>query len=75
MVRSHEFTIDLPGEGTYIIRLLEGVQIETLEGAAVGRWPYFDRHRRRAIHGPALPGHRGAARRRRSHRVHIRSGR
>ena len=42
MERGHEFTVDVPGEGTYIIRLLEGVQIQTVDGGAVGRWPDFD---------------------------------
>ena len=40
--RGHEFTVDLPGEGTYIIKLLEGVQIEKSNDAAIGRWPAFD---------------------------------
>jgi thioredoxin len=42
MERGHEFTVDLPGEGTYIIKLLEGVQIEKTDGTAIGRWPAFD---------------------------------
>jgi thioredoxin len=42
MERGHEFTVDLPGEGTYIIKLLEGVQIEESDGTAIGRWPAFD---------------------------------
>jgi thioredoxin len=41
-VRGHEFTVDLPGEGTYTIKLLEGVQIEKSDGTAIGRWPAFD---------------------------------
>ena len=42
MERGHEFTADLPGDATYIIRLLEGVQIENRGGTAIGRWPAFD---------------------------------
>ena len=42
MKRGHEFTIELPGEGTYIIKLLEGVRIEQTDGPAIGRWPAFD---------------------------------
>src|SRR6478736_1051365 len=41
MERGHEFTINLPGEGTYVINLLEGVQIEQ-RGTTIGRWPVFD---------------------------------
>ena len=42
MERDHEFTIDLPGEGTYVVKLLEGVQIEQRHGTTGGRWPAFD---------------------------------
>jgi thioredoxin len=42
MERSHEFTITVPGEGTYVIKLLEGVEIEQRDGAMIGRWPAFD---------------------------------
>jgi thioredoxin len=42
MQRDHEFTINLPGEGTYVIKLLEGVQLEQRDGAAIGRWPAVD---------------------------------
>jgi hypothetical protein len=42
MERGHEFTINLRGAGTYIIRLLEGVQIEMAEGTTIGRSPAFD---------------------------------
>jgi thioredoxin len=42
MERGHEFTIDLPSEGTYVITLLEGVQIEQPDGTTIGRWPAFD---------------------------------
>jgi len=41
MERSHEFTINVPGEGTYVIKLLEGVEIEQQDGVIVGRWPAF----------------------------------
>jgi thioredoxin len=42
MDRGDEFTIKLAGEGTYVIRLLEGVQIEDSDGTTVGRWPPSD---------------------------------
>jgi thioredoxin len=42
MDRDHEFTFDLPGAGTYTVKLLEGVQIEKTDDTAVGRWPAFD---------------------------------
>ena len=42
MERDHEFTIDLPGEGTYVVKLLEGVQVEQRHGSTIGRWPAFD---------------------------------
>jgi thioredoxin len=42
MERDHEFTIQLPGGGTYVIQLLAGVQIEQSGGTTVGRWPAFD---------------------------------
>jgi len=43
MERGHEFTIELPGEGTYVVKLLEGVQIEkTDDTTTVGHWPAFD---------------------------------
>ena len=42
MERGHEFTINLPGEGTYVINLLEGVQIDQRGGTTIGRWPVFD---------------------------------
>jgi thioredoxin len=42
MERSHEFTINVPGEGTYVIKLLEGVEVEQQDGAMIGRWPAFD---------------------------------
>jgi hypothetical protein len=37
MERGHEFTINLPGEGTYAINLLEGVQLVEQDGATIGR--------------------------------------
>jgi hypothetical protein len=40
--RDHEFTINLSGAGTYVIKLLEGVQVEQANGTAVGRWAAFD---------------------------------
>jgi thioredoxin len=42
MERDHEFTIPLPGDGTYVIQLLADVQIEQSDGTTVGRWPAFD---------------------------------
>jgi hypothetical protein len=42
MERDHEFTVPLPGEGAYVIKLLENVQIERRDGAVVGRWPAFN---------------------------------
>jgi hypothetical protein len=42
MERGHEFTIDLSGDGTYVVKLLEGVQIEQSDGASTGHWPAFD---------------------------------
>lgn len=42
MERSHEFTINVPGEGTHVIKLLEGVEIEQQDGTMIGRWPAFD---------------------------------
>ena len=42
MERGYEFTVDLPGDATYIVRLLEGVQIENRGDTAIGRWRAFD---------------------------------
>jgi thioredoxin len=42
MERSHEFTVTVPGEGTHVIKLLEGVELEQRDGATIGRWPPFD---------------------------------
>ena len=39
MERGHEFTVDLPGEGTYVIKLLEGVQIEKTDDVKVAGLP------------------------------------
>ncbi|WP_194815455.1 co-chaperone YbbN [Nocardia sp. XZ_19_385] len=41
MERDHEFTVTLPGAGTYIIKLLETVQIEESDGHTIGHWPAF----------------------------------
>lgn len=41
MERDHEFTISPGGEDTYVIKLLEDVQIEQSDGKTVGRWPAF----------------------------------
>jgi thioredoxin len=42
MERSNEFTVTVPGEGTHVIKLLEGVEIEQRDGSLIGRWPAFD---------------------------------
>jgi thioredoxin len=42
MERGHEFTVKLPGEGTFVIKLLEGVQIEQPDRTTIGHWPPFD---------------------------------
>jgi thioredoxin len=42
MERDHEFTVQLPGEGAYVIKLLEGVQIERRDDVIIGRWPAFN---------------------------------
>ena len=42
MERSHEFTVAVPGEGTHVIKLLEGVGLKQRDGATIGRWPAFD---------------------------------
>jgi thioredoxin len=41
MESNHEFTVQLVGEGAYVIKLLEGVHIEQQDGAVVGQWPAF----------------------------------
>jgi hypothetical protein len=40
--RDYEFTVPLAGEDTYVVKLLEGVQIERQDDAVVGRWPDFN---------------------------------
>lgn len=47
MERHHEFTISVPGDGTYAIELLEGVELEQRDGTTIGRWPAFGPERRR----------------------------
>jgi thioredoxin len=42
MDSDHEFTVQLTGEGTFVIKLLEAVQIERRGDAVVGRWSAFD---------------------------------
>src|SRR6476646_8922244 len=42
MESDHEFTVQLTGEGTFVIKLLESVQIEGRGDAVVGRWSAFD---------------------------------
>lgn len=42
MERDHEFVIAVPGEGTYVVKFFEGVQIEQRDGTTIGRWPAFD---------------------------------
>jgi hypothetical protein len=42
MQRGHEFTVQLPGEDGYVIKLLEGVQIEQRDDGVVGRWSAFN---------------------------------
>lgn len=41
MERDHEFTIPVPGDGTYAIELFEGVELEQRDGTTIGRWPAF----------------------------------
>ncbi|MBE1548527.1 thioredoxin [Mycobacterium sp. OAS707] len=41
MESNHEFTVQLTGDGSYVIKLLEGVQIERRDGVVVGHWPAF----------------------------------
>ena len=41
MERDHEFTVQLPS-GTYVVRLLEGVELSRSDSGVVGRWPAFD---------------------------------
>jgi thioredoxin len=42
MERDHEFTINLPGDATYVIKLFDGVHVEESDGTMIGRWPAFD---------------------------------
>ncbi|MFC4127147.1 thioredoxin family protein [Nocardia rhizosphaerae] len=42
MERGHEFTVGLPGDGTYLVKLLEGVDVEDVDGAVSGYWPAFE---------------------------------
>ncbi|MFD3509301.1 thioredoxin family protein [Nocardia sp. NPDC058666] len=44
MERGHEFTINLPGDGTYVVKLLEGVEIDEVGGVTSGLWSAFDLH-------------------------------
>ncbi|MFC6013018.1 thioredoxin family protein [Nocardia lasii] len=46
MERGHEFTVVLPGHGTYRVKLLEGVEIDDQAGETVGHWSAFDLHAR-----------------------------
>ena len=34
-----QFTINLPGDGTYAFKLFDGVDIEESDGTTIGRWP------------------------------------
>jgi hypothetical protein len=42
MERDHEFTVNLTGEVTYTVKLLESVQIDRRDDAITGRWPAFN---------------------------------
>jgi thioredoxin len=42
MESDHEFAVQLTGEGTFVIKLLESVQTERRGDAVVGRWPAFN---------------------------------
>ncbi|MEU8896453.1 thioredoxin domain-containing protein [Nocardia sp. NPDC048505] len=42
MEHDHEFTVELPESGIYVVRLLEGVRLAETEGGFVGRWAAFD---------------------------------
>ena len=41
MERGHEFGVNVPDDGTYLVKLLEGVRIEQSGGTTIGRWPAF----------------------------------
>jgi thioredoxin len=42
MDRGHDFTITLPDDGVYVVKLLEGVHVEQSDGTTIGRWAAFD---------------------------------
>ncbi len=42
MERDHEFTVKLPGDGSYAVKLLEGVHVERVDGTTLGHWPAFE---------------------------------
>jgi thioredoxin len=42
MESDHEFTVQLTGDGTYAVKLLEGVQIQRQDGVVIGHWPAFN---------------------------------
>jgi thioredoxin len=42
MERDHEFTVKLPGDGSYAVKLLGGVHVERVDGATLGHWPAFE---------------------------------
>jgi thioredoxin len=42
MERDHEFTIEIPDDGAWAVKLLEGVEIERSDGVACGHWRAFD---------------------------------
>ena len=42
MERDHEFTINLPADATYVIKLFDGVHVEESDGTMIGHWPAFD---------------------------------
>jgi thioredoxin len=42
MERDHEFTVTLPGDGSYAVKLLDGVHVERADGTTIGHWPAFD---------------------------------
>jgi hypothetical protein len=62
MERGHEFTIELLGHGTYVVKLLERVEIEQSAGVTLGRWPDFDLQAKSDDVGRRLPGPDGRPR-------------
>jgi thioredoxin len=42
MERDHEFTVKLPGDGSYAVKLLDGVHVERVDGTTLGHWPAFE---------------------------------